>query len=193
MEQIAGWIAPIATMLAAMMTASNLGARITGLGFLVFTSGSIAWTVVAIATDQQNLLWTNAFLIVVNGVGVWRWLGRQARYEAGGAAATRRSAQARAPDLFAIGGLAGAKVTGGDGELLGTVVEAMMRCEDSSLAYVVISEGGVGGMGEHLHAVEPRLLTFSEAGVASTLTVAALQALPVLERKHWPVSLSSPR
>jgi hypothetical protein len=190
MEQIAGWIAPIATMAAAMMTAANLGARVTGWGFVVFTVGSIAWSTVAIVTGQQNLLWTNAFLTLVNGVGVWRWLGRQARYEAGSAEATKRSAAARVPDLFALGSLAGAKVTGRDGQLLGTIVEGMMSCSDTALAYVVVSEGGVGGVGERLHAVSPDALRFSNDGVTSDLSAEALQAMPVLEQEHWPLRVA---
>ena len=42
MESIATWVAPIATTIAALMTASNLGSRITGYGFISFTIGSIA-------------------------------------------------------------------------------------------------------------------------------------------------------
>ncbi len=42
MESILNWVAPIATIVAALMTASNLGAKITGAGFIVFTVGSIA-------------------------------------------------------------------------------------------------------------------------------------------------------
>ena len=79
MEEIAGWIAPIATMLAAMMTAANLGARMTGWGFIVFTIGSVGWLVVANGSGQQNLLWTNAFLTLVNAVGIWRYLLRPAK------------------------------------------------------------------------------------------------------------------
>ena len=43
METIATWVAPIATTIAALMTASNLGSRITGWGFVVFTLGSLGW------------------------------------------------------------------------------------------------------------------------------------------------------
>jgi hypothetical protein len=71
----AGWIAPIATMIAAIMTAANLGARITGWGFVVFAIGSIAWTAVGLSSGQTNLVATNAFLTLVNLVGIWRWLG----------------------------------------------------------------------------------------------------------------------
>lgn len=189
MEQIAGWIAPVATMGAAMMTAANLGARVTGWGFVVFTVGSVAWSIIAVSTGQQNLLWTNGFLTLVNGVGVWRWLGRQARYEAGGATATKRSATARVPDLFAVGALAGAKVTGRDGENLGVIVDGMMRCAGAELAYVVVSEGGVGGVGERLHAISPAELRFANDAVTADLTLEALQAMPVLDQERWPVSV----
>ena len=190
MDQIAGWIAPTATMLAAMMTAANLGARVTGWGFVVFTIGSVAWSVVAVSTGQQNLLLTNGFLTLVNGVGIWRWLGRQARYEAGGAAATERSSVARVPDLFAVGSMSGAKVVNSEGQALGTIAEAMMQCSGAALAYVVVSEGGVGGVGERLHAVAPGAFQFSEKGIVCDLTPQALAALPVLEEDNWPVGLA---
>jgi hypothetical protein len=189
MEQAASWIAPIATMIAAMMTAANLGARVTGWGFVIFTIGSIAWSIVGIATGQQNLLLANGFLTLVNLVGIWRWLGRQARYQDGGETATARSAVARVPTLYPAGSLAGAKLTGSDGETIGIVVEAMLRCEDAALAYVVVSEGGVGGVGEHLHALSSDELDFSESGVACRLTVEELERRPVLEHGAWPTAL----
>lgn len=187
---IAGWIALAATTIAAIMTAANLGARITGLGFVVFTVGSISWiTVAASKGDSAQLLYSNIFLTAVNLVGIWRWLGRQARYEEGGKTATDRSAHARVPTLFPVCGLAGSTVTGRDGVTLGVVIEAMMRCQDSALAYVVVSEGGVGGVGERLHALDPRELRFSENGVACDLTTADLQARGVLRPDAWPSSL----
>jgi uncharacterized membrane protein YphA (DoxX/SURF4 family) len=91
MEQIANWVAPIATTVAAIMVAANLGTRITGYGFIVFSLGSIAWMVIGWFTDQPNLLWQNAFLLVVNVVGIWRWLGLRARYEKGAQVATEQS------------------------------------------------------------------------------------------------------
>ena len=93
METAANWIAPIATTIAAVMVAANLGTRITGWGFVVFGVGSVAWIVIGALTDQPNLLWQNVFLLVVNVVGVWRWLGIRARYEAGAGAATETSAR----------------------------------------------------------------------------------------------------
>ena len=84
MENIATWVAPVATTIAALMTASNLGSRITGLGFIVFTVGSLAWLALGITTGQANLLWQNIMLTALNLFGIWRWLGRQAKIEDGG-------------------------------------------------------------------------------------------------------------
>ena len=43
MDQTVSWIATAATIIAACFTASNLGSRVTGIGFIIFTIGSIAW------------------------------------------------------------------------------------------------------------------------------------------------------
>lgn len=189
-EDIAGWVALAATCIAAVMTAANLGARVTGLGFVVFTVGSIAWvTVAATKGDSTQLLYSNLFLTAVNLLGIWRWLGRQARYEQGGKAATARSARARVPTLVAIGTLHGAWLTGRDGEPLAQVIEAMMRCDGAALAYLVVSEGGVGGVGERLHALSPTEIRFSDDGISTDLTSEDLAARPVLEPGHWPAAL----
>jgi hypothetical protein len=81
MLELAGWVAPAATMIAAIMTAANLGSRVTGWGFAVFCVGAVSWIIVGAGTGQQNLLLSNAFLLLVDVVGVWRWLGRKARYD----------------------------------------------------------------------------------------------------------------
>ena len=66
MDQWISWVATAATIIAACMTASNLGTRITGSGFIVFTVGSIAWIAVALMTGQSALLWTNIVLTFLN-------------------------------------------------------------------------------------------------------------------------------
>ena len=91
MESIANWAAPVFTTLAAIIVAANLGSRITGWGFAVFSLGSIAWMIVAATTGQANLLWQNAFLLAINLFGIWRWLGLRARYEKGAGAATAKT------------------------------------------------------------------------------------------------------
>lgn len=189
MEDIAGWVAPAATMIAAIMTAANLGTRVTGWGFVVFTVGSIGWIIVALTTGQQNLLWSNGFLTLVNAIGIWRWLGRQARYDDGGQRAVEESAAARVPTLFPMGRVVGATLTGRDGQSLGQVIEGMVTCRGTELAYLVVSEGGVGGIGERLHALAPHEVRFSEDGVACDLDAETLAARPVLDPKAWPAAI----
>ena len=92
MDQIAQIVAPVATTIAALMVAANLGSRVTGFGFIMFSVGSVAWAVVGLSSGQSGLLWQNVVLVVVNMIGVWRWLGLRARYERGAAVATRTSA-----------------------------------------------------------------------------------------------------
>jgi Flp pilus assembly protein TadB len=84
-------VAPVATTIAAIMVAANLGSRITGFGFIVFSVGSIAWMAVGVALGQQGLIWQNVALLGINLFGVWRWLGLRARYDKGAAAATESS------------------------------------------------------------------------------------------------------
>lgn len=190
---LAGWIAPIATMIAAMMTAANLGARVTGWGFVVFTVGSIAWSAVAISTGQQNLLWTNGFLTLVNLVGIWRWLGRQARYEDGGQGAARRSGASSAPSLYPVGAIAGGNLVGRDGAKLGLVVDAMMRRADLGLAYVVVSDGGIAGLGERLFALDAAEVHLTRDGFSCSLSPDDVALRTPLEPDRWPTSSSQAR
>ena len=93
MEQAANWIAPVATTIAAIMVAAHLGSRLTGYGFIVFSIGSIGWMAVGWFNDQANLIWQNAILLVINMIGVWRWLGLRARYEKGAQVAAEQSVE----------------------------------------------------------------------------------------------------
>lgn len=191
-SDLAGWIAPTATMIAAVMTAANLGTRVTGWGFVVFAVGSVAWVIVALTSGQQNLLLSNGFLTVINLVGIWRWLGRQARYEDGSRAAAARSKAAHVPTLFSIQSIAGAALKGRDGASLGTIVDGMMRCTDAGLVYMVVSDGGLGGVGERLCALRPAELRFSADGPSCDLTAADLARRPELKQGEWPVSIEDP-
>ncbi|MEN2746921.1 PRC-barrel domain containing protein [Sphingomonas sp. T9W2] len=186
---MAGWIAPAATMIAAMMTAANLGARVTGWGFVVFTVGSVAWTTVGLTSGQTNLVLSNAFLTIVNLVGIWRWLGRQATYDKGSSAAADASARHPVPSLYPAGGVVGAKLTGPGGEAVGTVVDAMLGCGDNAIAYVVVTTGGVGGVGETLHVLTPAELVFGKDGVRTELGVDAIRRKPKVQPNQWPEAL----
>ncbi len=72
------WAATAFTLLGASMTASDLGRRVTGWGFVGFAFGSACWLAAAQLEQESQLGLTNLVLLVLNLVGVWRWLVRKA-------------------------------------------------------------------------------------------------------------------
>ena len=184
---LAGWIAPAATMIAAMMTAANLGARVTGWGFVVFTVGSIGWSIVGAASGQTNLIATNGFLTLVNAIGIWRWLGRQAAYEDGGKSATEASRRASDPTLFTGTGIAGMRVDASDRMSLGKAVEALIECESGTISYVVVATSAAAGTNEELRAVPRDQLAFGCDALTLRLTSEEFDRIEVLEPGAWPV------
>jgi len=188
MLAIAGWVAPAATMIAAVMTAANLGTRVTGWGFAVFALGALAWIMIAAGTGQQNLLWSNAFLLVVDMIGVWRWLGRRARYEAGAEAAAARSAAAPVPTLFALTKLAGMEVRDEQGNAIATTVDAMAASDSGAITYLVVREGGLAGVGERLHALGWHEVELNGEQLLSRLPTDVLARRPTLTPGRWPVT-----
>ena len=185
MADIIPWIATVATIIAASMTAANLGARITGAGFCVFLIGSLAWIASGLMTDQPALLWTNIVLTVLNIFGIWRWLGRQAEVEKGGRQASRASRQAEGETLFPVSLLTQATVTNG-GTDLGRCVDAMCGCDSGRVSYVVVSEGGVGGIGETLRRLDWTHVTGSGEQLRTALSPAQFAELEELQRDQWP-------
>lgn len=186
MNELAGWIAPAATMIAAMMTAANLGARITGWGFVVFTLGSICWTLVGIGSSQTNLITANAFLTFVNLVGIWRWLGRQRAYEDGGKSAEVKSRKSSVPTLFTATGIAGLPVVDADGTAMGKAVEALIECRSGEVSYIVVATAKTGALGEDLRAVPRDAIRFSCDAIRVDLNAVAFAALAPLESGDWP-------
>ncbi len=177
-------------MIAAMMTAANLGARVTGWGFVVFTIGSIAWSFIGMATGQQPLLITNGFLTVVNLVGVWRWLGRQAKFEDGSTRATKRSAASGVPTLYSAAGLAGKNLVDRNGRKIGVLVDAMMECDSNRIAYVVVTDAGKAGLDETLRGVQPGDLIIGSDEVQFDGDEKKFQSLSLLEKDNWPEQLA---
>ena len=185
MDTIASVVATVATILGASLTASNLGARITGYGFIAFTIGSIAWFTLGTLTGQPALVYTNIAMTALNLFGVWRWLGRQAKVEEGAHAASEASARSSGEALFPASLLTSARVRCGDTEV-GTCVDAMAGCRSGRVEYVVVSEGGVAGVGETL-----RRLDWKDARIEGDEMVVALgaerfAALETVSRDEWP-------
>jgi sporulation protein YlmC with PRC-barrel domain len=187
-EDAAGLIAPVATMIAAMMTAANLGARVTGWGFVVFTAGSVCWSLVALATGQTNLLATNIFLTLVNLVGIWRWLGRQRAYEDGAEAAMRKSSRPEVPTLFSATGLSSMPVSDVRGEAVGRSVEAMIECGSGQISYIIIASGGIAGFEERLRSVPLAQIDCHADGLIILETRTAFERRETLDPNCWPVA-----
>lgn len=175
-------------MIAAMMTAVNLGARVTGWGFVVFTIGSIAWTVVGVTSGQTSLIVANGFLTLINLVGIWRWLGRQRAYEDGGQSAKTASRQASSPTLFTATGIAGMAVRGSDGVLLGKAVEALIECSSGAISYVVVSTTSAAGIAEQLRPVSRGSITFGSDQLVLTMPADAFEDIAPLTEHAWPIS-----
>jgi sporulation protein YlmC with PRC-barrel domain len=188
MDNIFGVLAPVATMVAAIMTAANLGARVTGWGFVIFTLGSLAWCAVALELGQQNLLLTNAFLVLVNAVGVWRWLGRVAVQEDGARAAEIKSEDARAPTLVAVSNLVGRKVIDRAGDNVGKIIGIMAECERGMIAFAVVGVGGIGGIGERLVAIEWASLSIKGDDFQTSLERRNIDSRPTVNARDWPIA-----
>ena len=186
MGDLAGWIAPFATGLAACVTAANLGARVTGWGFVIFTVGSIAWTAYAFATDQPNLLWQNVALTVVNVFGVWRWLIRRARFDDWAKAAAEKSEERPGPTLFPLSTLSNAAIAGPGGGSLGTTIDGMATCEEGRISYLVVSAGAAGAMGGKLHVLPWREVKATPDGLSTDLDEAAFARLELADAAQWP-------
>lgn len=185
MADTISWFATAATILAATMTASNLGSRITGFGFIVFTVGSLAWLATGVLTDQPALIWTNVVLTALNLFGVWRWLGRQARVEEGARAASEASERTPGEALFPVSLLTRARVMCGEEEV-GACIDAMAGCRSGQLAYVVVSDGGIAGVGETLRRLPWASAHVEGERLVADCTAAALRSLEELSRDEWP-------
>jgi hypothetical protein len=179
-------VALAATMLAAMITAANLGARVTGWGFVVFLAGAVAWSVVAVITGQPNLLWSNAFLAVVDLVGIWRWLGHRAKLDDGAEQGTGASAECPAPTLFPVSILEAAAVRDTDGMVVAHSAGAMVECETGTLAYVVAREGSFANVNGRYVAIPWSAMSVREDMLRLDSNAMALATLPSVNPQAWP-------
>jgi hypothetical protein len=69
-------LAAAMTIIAAAMVAANWNARITVCGFALFIAASVAWIDDGIIEPKNSLIIQNSVLLVINILGVWRWLPR---------------------------------------------------------------------------------------------------------------------
>jgi len=181
MDNLLSWVATAATIGGALLTASNLGARITGTGFIVFLFGSLSWIGVSLTSGQEALLWTNIVLTFLNLFGIWRWLGRQVKVEEGGKAAAEASEHTPGEALFPVSLLSRATLAVGGSEA-GSCVDAMAGEKSGQIAYVIVTEGGVAGVGERLFKLPWRDARMDGEHLMSDRA----EALEEVEKDEWP-------
>jgi hypothetical protein len=179
------WIATAATILAASMTAANLGSRLTGFGFVVFTLGALCWIAVGALTHQPALMWTNVVLTGLDLFGVWRWMGRQSRVEEGARSAAEASVSTPGEALFPVSLLLRTNVRSGEEEV-GRCVDAMAGCASGRLGYVVVSQGGLAGVGETLRRLPWSQTRVEGDQVITTVSPDRFDRLEELSRDEWP-------
>lgn len=185
MADTISWIATAATIIAASITASNLGSRITGYGFVMFTFGALCWIAVGFLKHEPALMWTNLVLTGLDIFGTWRWLGRQSKVEEGARAASLASERTPGESLFPISLLSGAPVISGRREL-GHCIDAMAGCKSGCINYVVVSQGGVAGVGETLRRLPWGNARVEEQEVVTDLAAGQFERLELVRRDQWP-------
>lgn len=77
MEGPLEWVASIGTIIAAALIALDIGRRVTGWGFVLFTLVSILWIYSGMVKDAMPIAAMNAVLLLINAWGVWRYLIRK--------------------------------------------------------------------------------------------------------------------
>lgn len=68
------WTASITGMIAAIMVAANAGARISGIGFVIFSVSSLIWIATSVLSGNNPLAVQNVVLLGINLFGVYRYL-----------------------------------------------------------------------------------------------------------------------
>ena len=74
------WYAAVSGVIAAFMIAGDFGRKITGLGFLLFSTGSVAWITSGLHSGTIPLAAQNGILLLINLYGMWQyWLSPKNR------------------------------------------------------------------------------------------------------------------
>ena len=69
-------VAAITTVLAAALVPANWNARITVAGIVIYIVASLAWMADGWLENKASLVIQNVILLLINVLGVWRWLPR---------------------------------------------------------------------------------------------------------------------
>ncbi len=92
------------------------------------------------------------------------------------------------PVLISASTLSGDEVKNADGEKLGHVKDIMIDTENNSVAYYVLSFGGLLGMGDKLFAIPPEAVALNTQEKCLTLNVEKkqLENAKGFHKDKWP-------
>ena len=68
------WFAAVGAIVAAGLIAADLGRKVTGWAFVLFTAVSVAWVASGLMNQAWTLVIQNGLLLAVNLWGVWQFL-----------------------------------------------------------------------------------------------------------------------
>ncbi len=90
--------------------------------------------------------------------------------------------------LTPVGSICGARITGRDGEPIGSITELMIEGGSGRIAYVAVSAGGLLGVGERLFAVPWEAFTVDpkHGQFSLAMTRAELEATTGFDKDAWP-------
>lgn len=93
-----------------------------------------------------------------------------------------------APHVLPANTLIGDHVRNNEGEDLGTIEELMIDLESGRIVYVVLSFGGILGIGDKLFAIPWNALNLDPEDNEMVLNVQRekLESAPGFDKEHWP-------
>lgn len=68
------WVGSGTGMVAAVLVALNISSRVSGVGFVIFTLSSTCWIAAGLMDGNPPLALQNGILLLVNLVGIFRYL-----------------------------------------------------------------------------------------------------------------------
>ena len=74
MKELLGYVGMATGTVAAVMVSANIGRRVTGYGFVIFSLSSVIWVIYALQDGEIPLIIQNAVLTAINLAGIYRWL-----------------------------------------------------------------------------------------------------------------------
>lgn len=66
------WVGTLTGVFGALILALNI--PVSGWGWVLFTISSISWTIAGLVLKDMSLVVLQAAFVVVDVIGVWRWL-----------------------------------------------------------------------------------------------------------------------